>query len=95
MLVIIRSAPDTEEGKRAMKLAQSTSADIILLQNGVYFAQQNKIAELDFTGTAYVLADDRRLRGLKEIDSGGRLKEVTYDGIVDLMVEGDKVIGLF
>lgn len=95
MLVIIRSAPDTTEGRRGIKLARDMSADVVLLQNGAYFMQSGKLEDLAFIGMAYILDDDRKLRGLKEPEAGARIKGISYDGIVDLMAESDKVIGMF
>jgi len=95
MLVIVRSAPDSVDGRRGVKIARDMAADVVLLQNGVYFMQQAHLGDLGFCGTAYVLSDDRKLRGLSTIESTGRTKEITYDGLVDLMTESDKVIGMF
>jgi len=71
------------------------AADVVLLQNGVYFMQQAHLEDLGFCGTAYVLSDDRKLRGLSAIESNSRAKEITYDGLVDLMAETNKVVGMF
>lgn len=95
MIAIIRSAPDTPEGKRGVKLARTMSADIVLLQNGVYFIQEQRLEDLGFCRTAYVLEDDRKLRGLKTDDSAKNIKDITYDSLIDLMTESDKVIGMF
>ncbi|NJD56649.1 MAG: hypothetical protein FIA94_09635 [Nitrospirae bacterium] len=93
MLVIIRSAPDTPEGKRGVKLARAMSADIVLLQNGVYFIEGQALEDLGFAGPAYVLEDDKRLRGLTA--DGMNIKSISYDSLVDFMAESDKVIGMF
>ncbi|MBI4684392.1 MAG: hypothetical protein HY755_04250 [Nitrospirae bacterium] len=95
MLVIVKSAPDTTDGERGIKFARDMAADIVLLQNGAYFVQGGKLEDLGFVGTAYILDDDRKLRGLKESDFGDRVKEINYDGVVDLMTESDKVVGMF
>lgn len=95
MLVIIKSAPDTPEGKRGVRLACDIYADIVLLQNGVYFAQEQKLEELGFYRTAYVLEDDKRLRGLKANDANKNIKGINYDSLIDLMAESDKAIGMF
>jgi sulfur relay protein TusB/DsrH len=95
MLVIVRSAPDSVDGRRGVKIARDMAADVVLLQNGVYFMQQAHLEDLGFCGTAYVLSDDCKLRGLSAIESTGRTKEITYDGLVDLMVESNKVVGMF
>jgi len=95
MLVIVRSAPDSVDGRRGVKIARDMAADVVLLQNGVYFMQQAHLEDLGFCGTAYVLSDDRKLRGLRAIESNSRAKEITYDGLVDLMAETNKVVGMF
>ncbi|MDA8079358.1 MAG: DsrH/TusB family sulfur metabolism protein [Nitrospiraceae bacterium] len=95
MIVIVRSAPDTAEGKRGVKIARDLSADIVLVQNGVYFLRQEKLEDLGFAGTAYALEDDMRLRGLKIDGEKTNTKNISYDGLVDLMTERDKVVGMF
>ena len=95
MLVILRSAPDTPEGKRGVKIARDMSADIVLLQNGLYFLQGAQLEDLGFVRTAYALEDDRRLRGLKETDGKKNIKDIDYGGLIDLMTETDKVVGMF
>ncbi|MBI3592910.1 MAG: hypothetical protein HY099_05465, partial [Nitrospirae bacterium] len=62
MLVIIKSAPDTPEGKRGVKLARDMAADLFLIQNGVYFAQEERLE--GFCGNTYALEDDLKLRGI-------------------------------
>lgn len=95
MLVIIKSAPGTSEGRRGVSLASDMSAEIVLLQNGVYFVQGQKLANAGFAGKAYVLEDDRRLRGLEADNSNKTVQDLSYDGLVDLLIEHDKVIGMF
>jgi len=95
MLIIIKSAPETAEGKRGVKLAYHTSSDIVLLQNGIYFMQGQKLGDTGFIGKAYVLEDDRLLRGLKADNDNKTIQGINYDGLVDLMAEHDKVIGMF
>jgi len=94
MLVIIKSAPDTPEGERGLRLAYDMSADVVLLQNAVYFSQGQKLGDIGFTGKTYVLEDDRLLRGLKT-DESRNIQDINYDALVDLMTESDKVIGMF
>ncbi len=93
MLVLIKSAPDTPEGRRGFKLARDMAADICLLQNGVYFAQPERLE--GFCGTVYLLREDARMRGLKEADIARDIKEIDYMDLVDLMVDEDQVVGLF
>jgi len=94
MLMIVKSAPETPEGKRGIKLATYMSADIVLLQNGVYFMQGQKLGDAGFTGKTYVLEDDRLLRGLKADNDNKTIQGINYDGLVDLMAEHDNVIGM-
>ena len=93
MLVIIRSAPDTTEGKRGISLAERMGADIVLLQNGTYFAQRDKLES--FSGRSFLLDDDRKLRGLMTGELNERVKCIDYGGLVDLIAETDKVLGMF
>ncbi|MBI3591884.1 MAG: hypothetical protein HY099_00065 [Nitrospirae bacterium] len=93
MLVIIKSSPDTQEGKRGVKLARDMAADICLIQNAVYFAQKERLE--GFCGTAFILDEDARLRGLGLEEIGKGIREINYDGLVDLMAKEDKVVGMF
>ena len=93
MLVIIKSSPDTPEGKSGIKLAMDMAANVLLIQNGVYFAQMNR--HNSFTGMLYALEDDIRLRGLRDEELRKDMKKLDYDGLVELMIEEDKMIGIF
>jgi len=93
MLVLIKSAPDTTDGARGLTLAKENGADLILLQNGVYFGQKERLG--DFSKTEYVLDDDRRLRGLKPSEMDDRVKTINYDKLTDTITSGDKVTGMF
>lgn len=93
MLVIVKNGPDTADGKRGVKLARDMAADLFLIQNGVYFTQKERLE--GFCGTAYVLEDDLKLRGIKGTDIEKGIRETGYDSFVDLMANADKVIGMF
>jgi sulfur relay protein TusB/DsrH len=93
MLVMIKSAPDTTDGATGMTLAKEGGADLVLLQNGVYFARKERLG--DFPGAAYVLDDDKRLRGLKDSELDERVKAIGYDELTDIIAGGDKVVGMF
>lgn len=93
MLVIVKSAPDTTDGRRGIKLARDMAADLVLLQNGIYFAQKERLE--GFCGTAYVLDEDSRLRGLKDEELEKGVKKLEYNALVGLMAEEDKVVGMF
>lgn len=92
MIVIVKSGPETIEGKRAVKLARDMAADLVLIQNGVYYAQKERLE--GFCGTAHLLDEDRRLRGIGEEELDKGVRKIDYDGLVDLMA-GDKVLGMF
>jgi sulfur relay protein TusB/DsrH len=93
MLVIIKSAPDTTDGARGLTLAKEGGAELILLQNGVYFAQKDRLGS--FPSSVYVLDDDKRLRGLKDSELDARAKIIDYDKLMDIITGGDKVVGMF
>jgi len=93
MLIMVKSAPDTPEGKRGIKMAGNMAANVVLMQNAVYFAIKNKLE--GFSGIVFALEDDLRLRGLKDEELSKDLKKLDYDGLVELMIEEDKVIGIF
>jgi sulfur relay protein TusB/DsrH len=93
MLVMIKSAPDTTDGALGLTLAKESGADLVLLQNGVYFAQKERLGA--FSGVVYVLDDDKRLRGLKNTEMDVRVKTIDYDKLTDIMTDGHKVVGMF
>ena len=93
MVVIIKSAPDTNDGALGLTLAKEGRADLILMQNGVYFAQKGRLGS--FTGAIYVLDDDKKLRGLNDSELDERIKVIDYDTITDIITSGEKVTGMF
>ncbi len=93
MLVIIKSSPDTPEGRRGFRLARDMAGDMVLLQNGVYFAQKERFE--GFCGKVYILEEDMKLRGLKDNEILKDAQRIDYDSLIDLMAEDDKVIGMF
>jgi sulfur relay protein TusB/DsrH len=90
MLVIIKSAPGTEEAEAGLSLARETSSVPVLLQNGVYLTRQGGLEGI--RGNIYALDADMRLRGAGV--AGGGVKTIGYDELVELMAE-DKVVGMF
>jgi sulfur relay protein TusB/DsrH len=93
MIVIVKSGPDTADGKRGVKLARDMAANLFLIQNGVYFAQEERLE--GFCGTAYALEDDLKLRGIKGTGIEKGIRKTDYDSFVDLMADSDKVVGMF
>jgi sulfur relay protein TusB/DsrH len=93
MIVMIKSAPDTTDGAIGLTLAKEDGADLVLLQNGVYFARKERLGA--FPGTVYALDDDKRLRGLKDSEIDGRVKIIDYDKLTDIITGGKKVVGMF
>ncbi len=92
MLVMIKSGPDTAEGMGGLELARESGADLVLLQNGVYFARAGALGAR--AGAVYVLEDDRRLRGLKDADLDARVRTIGYDALTDLITGADAVVGM-
>jgi sulfur relay protein TusB/DsrH len=93
MLVMIKSAPDTTDGAFGLTVAKESGADVVLLQNGIYLAQKERLGP--FPGAVYVLDDDKRLRGLKDSEMDDRAKIIDYDKLTDIITSGDKVAGMF
>jgi sulfur relay protein TusB/DsrH len=93
MIVMIKSAPDTTDGAIGLTLAKEGGADLVLLQNGVYFAQKDRLGT--FSGAVYVLDDDKRLRGLKDSEMDARVRTIGYDTLTDILTGGENVVGMF
>jgi sulfur relay protein TusB/DsrH len=93
VLAMIKSGPDTAEGAIGLALARENKADLVLLQDGVYFARSGALGEL--AGTVYVLEEDQRLRGLKAAELDARARPIGYDALTDLITRGDRVVGMF
>lgn len=93
MIVMVKSAPDTSDGAIGLTLAKEGGVDLVLLQNGVYYAQKDRLG--DFRGTVYILDDDKRLRGLKDSEMDARVKTIGYDALIDILTGGEKVVGMF
>ncbi|HSA78522.1 MAG TPA: DsrH/TusB family sulfur metabolism protein [Nitrospirota bacterium] len=93
MIVMIKSSPDTSDGAIGLTLAKQGRADLVLMQNGIYFAQRERLGV--FPGAVYVLDDDKRLRGLKDSEMDSRVKTINYDKLTDIITGGEKVVGIF
>jgi sulfur relay protein TusB/DsrH len=93
MIVMIKSAPDTPEAKRAITLAGDLAADLVLIQNAVYLARKRKASSV--TGAVYALDEDLRMRGMGPEESIGAVKRIDYDILVDLITKTDQVYGAF
>lgn len=91
MLVLIKSAPDTTEARRGMKFARDLSARLVLLQNGVYHVRKGGLE--GFSGEVFVLDTDLKLRGALAV--ADNIKSISYDEFVGLMMEDQKVLGMF
>jgi sulfur relay protein TusB/DsrH len=93
MLLLLKNSADTTEGKRGLKLATNLEADLVLLQNGIYLAQNESLR--NFNRSIYLLDEDMRLRGINPESVGIKAKVIDYDGLINLMIDHEKVIGLF
>ncbi len=95
MLVLVKSAPDTPEGKRGVQIARSVGADLVLLQNAVFFAHDSLID--GFTAVIHLLGEDMQMRGLSS-SSGGlqpSCRIIDYGELVDLIAAHEQVTGVF
>lgn len=93
MIVMIKSSPNTSDGAIGLTIAKEGGADLVLLQNGVYFAQKDQLGA--FPGAVYVLEDDKRLRGIKDSEMDARVKTIGYDKLTDILTGDEKVVGMF
>ncbi len=92
MMVMIKSAPDTTEAKRAVRLAADLGADLVLIQNAVYLAC-DKTARAN--SAIYALDEDLRMRGVGPDADIGTVKRIDYEMLVDLISHDDRVYGAF
>ena len=53
------------------------------------------LPDAGFRGKTYVLEDDRVLRGLSKNTEKTDIEYIEYDGLVDLISEDDRVMGMF
>jgi sulfur relay protein TusB/DsrH len=90
-LIIIKSAPGSVQAKRAVRLASDMAADLVLLQDGVCLAERGGLE--GFCGTAHVLAEDLRMRGVGDLEKD--VRELDYGQLVDLLAGADNVTGMF
>lgn len=82
---------NTHDGN-ALRQALSTEADVLLMQDGVYFL--NKARAHDFGDRrVYALGLDVEKRGLMDRLVDG-VDLVDYDGMVDLLFSGVTVVNL-
>ena len=93
MLVLVKSGPDTAEGKRGISIARAMTANLVLIQNGVYFGIAKRLE--GFPGTIYILDEDSKLRGLSDDAISKDVRKLDYEGLVDTITEEDKVVGMF
>lgn len=92
MIIMIKSAPDTPEARRALTLAGELAADIVLIQNAVHLAPEKDVGR---GGAVYALDEDLRMRGIGPGADIGAVQRIDYDALVDLIVRTDRVHGAF
>jgi sulfur relay protein TusB/DsrH len=91
MIVVIKSAPGTQEASRGVRVARDMAADLALLQDGVYLARKGMLE--GFCGTAHVLGEDLRMRGIKDLEK--YIRVIDHSQLVDLLSEAENVMGTF
>ena len=94
MIIVVKSGPDTTDGRRGIAVARSEGAALILIQNAVAFAQ-TELSGSAGPGATYVLENDLRLRGFNPEDLDERIQRIGYPEFVDLVTAADKVVGTF
>jgi len=80
-------------GRITVQSNRENGSDLILLQNGIYFAQKERMGTV--SGAVYVLDDDKRLRGLRDAEMDARIKIIGYDTLTDIITSGVRVTGMF
>jgi len=91
MTVIVKSAPDTPDGRKGLQTAIDLGADVILLQNGVYFVLSGSAAVAGMQ--VYAMEEDCMMRGIR-IPSDNSVRMIDYAELVDIMQMSDHVIGM-
>jgi sulfur relay protein TusB/DsrH len=94
MIVVVKSGPDTTDGRRGVTMARSEGAVLVLIQNAVAFAH-SEVSGSAGPGATYVLENDLRLRGMGAEDLDERIVRIGYPEFVDLITAADKVVGAF
>jgi sulfur relay protein TusB/DsrH len=94
MIVVVKSGPDTTDGRRGVTLARSAGAALVLIQNAVVFAHAGLTGGAG-PGAVYALEDDLRLRGLGPKDLDEHIVRIDYPKLVDLVAGADNVVGAF
>jgi sulfur relay protein TusB/DsrH len=91
MTVIVKSSPDTPEGKRGLQTARDLGADIVLLQNGVYFVLSQSASIPDTQ--VYAIEEDCLMRGIVAHPES-RVRMIDYAELVDILRQSDHVVGM-
>ncbi len=93
MLVFIKNAPGTPEAKRGVRIARELAADIVFMQDAVYYARKNALE--GFCGMGYAVKDDLELRGVRPDELEKEVKVLDYGELIDLLEKEVKVMGIF
>jgi sulfur relay protein TusB/DsrH len=93
MLVILKSPPGTSEGRRGVRMARELAADLVFLEDGVYYARKGILE--GFCGMAYMLQEDGRARGIAPEEIEKEIKVITYAELISLIETEERTIGVF
>ncbi len=91
MTVVVKSSPDTPEGKRGVQTAIDMGADIVFLQNGVYSVLLESASIPDIR--IYAVGEDCLMRGIVAHPES-RVRMIDYAELVDILQQSDHVIGM-
>lgn len=89
MIVIIKSAPDTDAAHEGISIARDNAADVILIKDAVMMAQKDGLQ--GYCGMANVLKEDLDKRAHGELEKGIRI--LSAREIISLIASEDKVMG--
>jgi len=89
MIMIVKNNLDPTKAKQTLELAHEMAADIVLIQNAAYLAQNEMID--NYSGIIFALTEDLRLRGISDIRKN--VRTIDYEELVDLMDKSEKVVG--
>ena len=92
MTVIVKSSPDTPEGKRGLQTAiELGAAHLVLLQNGVYAVHSEAASAPDMQVCA--IKEDCLMRGIP-VHPDSKVRMIDYDELVDILQQSDHVVGM-
>lgn len=91
MTVIVKSSPDTPEGKRGLQTAIELGANLVLLQNGVYAVLSAAASAPNMR--VFAIEEDCLMRGIP-VYPDNKVRRIDYAELVDILQQSDHVVGM-